>query len=175
MTLRRRDGRVIFWSVTVGYLIVYLWAIGHLAPGLGGYGVHVVAEPVANVFRADLGPFMFTPIAIVRVGLVTYLFSFNTALGLGLAVLVGLNFALSFLACTQPKACGIKRSSSGVLASVPALLSGAACCGPVVLIVTGIQASTALITFFQLLLPLAALVLVGSLILMARQIDPKTG
>ena len=89
-------------------------------------------------------------------------------------MLVGLNLALTYLAWTQPKACGIGESSSGLLAGLPALLSGTACCGPVLLLVVGIQASGVLITAFQFLLPVAALVLVGSLILVGRQITPSS-
>lgn len=173
ITLRRHDTQFVFGSVTAGYLVVYLWAIGHLAPGLGGYSVSVVADPLAKFLRPELGPFMFTPVARITIGPLTYLFSFNSALGLGLAVLVGVNVALTYLAWTQPKACGLGESSTGILASVPALLSGTACCGPVILIVLGIQASGVLLTTFQFLLPVAALLLVGSLILVGRQVDPQ--
>jgi hypothetical protein len=170
--LGRRNGRLLFGTVAAGYLLAYLWAVGHLAPGLGGYGVDVVRNPVAAFVRPALGPFSFTPVARVRLGPLTYLFSLNTVLGAGLAALVGLNAVLTYLVWTRPAACGVGTRSTGVLASVPALLSGSACCGPVVLIALGIQASGALLTGFQLLLPVAALVLVGSLVLVGRQIDP---
>lgn len=173
LTLRRRDALLVFGGVTAGYLLVYLWAIGHLAPGVGGYELMVVADPLGSFLRPALGPFSFTPVARVTVGPVTYLFSLNTLLGLGLALLVGLNLALTFLAWTQPTACGIGQSSTGALASLPALLSGTACCGPVVLIALGVQASGVLLTTFQYLLPVAALLLVASLVLVGRQIEPR--
>jgi hypothetical protein len=173
LALRRRDTQLVFAGLTAAYLAVYLWVIGHLAPGLGGYGVTVVADPLAALVRPELGAFVFTPVARVMLGPVTYLFSLNTVLGLGIAVLVGLNLALTYLVWTRPKTCGIGERSSGVLASVPALLSGTACCGPVVLIVLGIQASGVLITAFEFLLPVAAVVLVGSLVLVGRQVDPQ--
>ncbi|PSQ58400.1 MAG: hypothetical protein BRD23_07130 [Halobacteriales archaeon SW_9_67_25] len=88
------------------------------------------------------------------------------------AGLVGLNLALTYLVWRQPKACGIGGKSGGLLASVPALLSGTACCGPVVLIVLGVQASGVLLRGFQFLLPAAMLLLVGSLVLVGRQVDP---
>jgi hypothetical protein len=175
LTLSRRDALVVVGVVTVGYLLVYLWALGHLAPGLGGYSVTVVADPLGKLLEPALGPFSYTPVAQVRLGPVTYLFSFNSVIGFGLSVLVGLNLGLTYLAWRQPKACGIGQSSTGILASVPAVLSGTACCGPVVLIVLGIQASSALLTTFQFLLPLSVVMLVGSLVLVSRQINPKTG
>jgi hypothetical protein len=172
--LRGRDTRVVFGVVAVAYLIVYLRAIGHLAPGLGGYGASVVDAPFAEFLRPQLGPLSFTPIARVTLGPVTYLFSFNTVLGAGLAALVGLNAALTYLAWRRPAACGIGTSSTGALASLPALLSGAACCGPVVLLAVGIQASGVLLTAFQFLLPAGVVLLAGSLLLVGRRIELST-
>jgi hypothetical protein len=102
---------------------------------------------------------------------VTYLFSLNTPIGGAIAALVGLNLALSYLAYTSPAACGIGSQSAGLFASVPALLSGSACCGPVVLVVLGIQASGVLLSAFQFLLPVAVLALFGSLVLVGRQVN----
>jgi len=172
LALRRRDGRLVFGAVTVGYLAAYLWAVGHLASGLGGVGVTVVSDPLVTFLRPELGPFTFTPVARVAIGPVTYLFSFNTVIGLLLAALVGLNLVLSYLAWRQPASCGIGERSTGLLASVPALVSGTACCGPVVLIAVGIQASGVLLTAFQWLLPAAAVLLVGSLVLVGRRVRP---
>ena len=172
LALRRRDGRLVFGGVTAAYLVAYLRAVGHLAPGLGGFGVTVVPDPVGKLLRPELGPFTFTPVARVVAGPVTYLASFNTVIGAVLAVLVGLNLALTYLAWRQPAACGIGESSTGLLASVPALLSGTACCGPVVLIALGIQASGVLLTAFRVSLPVAAVLLVGSLVLVGRRVEP---
>jgi hypothetical protein len=170
LVFRRRDSLAVFTLVTGLYLLTYLWAIGHLAPGLGGFDLLIVADPLGKLLRPELGPFSFTPVARIALGPVTYLFSLNTLVGLGLAALVGLNLALTYLVWRQPAACGIGRSSTGLLASVPALLSGTACCGPVVLLVVGVQASGVLLTGFQLLLPMAVVLLVGSLVLVGRRV-----
>jgi hypothetical protein len=172
LAFQRQDARLVFGGVTSAYSTAYLWAVGHLAPGLGGFGVTVVPDPFGAFLRPELGPFTFTPVARVAAGPVTYLASFNTVIGLLLAGLVGLNLALTYLAWRQPTACGIGSRSTGLLASVPALLSGTACCSPVVLIVLGIQASGVLLTAFQFLLPVAAVLLVGSLVLVGRQVNP---
>lgn len=169
---RRPDATLVVVGTAVGYLLIYLYALGHLAPGIGGFDVTVVSGALEKFFQPELGPFSFTPVARVSVGPVTYLFSLNTVLGLGIASLVGLNLGLTYLAWRQPAACGIGSSSSGFLASIPAVLSGTACCGPVVLIVLGIQASGIIVTAFQFLLPIAVVLLLGSLVLVGRQIDP---
>ncbi|MEF8886196.1 MAG: hypothetical protein V5A30_00195 [Haloarculaceae archaeon] len=172
LTLRRRDSLLVVAGVTALYLLGYLWAIGDLAPGFGGYGVVVAADPLGTLFRTTSGVLSFAPVALVRAGPLAYEASLNTLVGLGLALLVGLNLGLTYLTRKQPAACGLE-SSAGVLAGVPALLSGTACCGPVVLIALGIQASGVLLTAFQVLLPAAALVLVGSLVLVGRQVRPE--
>jgi hypothetical protein len=171
--LRRRDATLVVAVTATGYLLVYLYALGHLAPGIGGFGVTVVSGALGKLFRPELGPFSFTTVARVTVGPVTYLFSLNTVLGLGVAVLVGLNLGLTYLAWRQPAACGVGSPSSGALASIPAILSGTACCGPVVFIVLGIQISGIVVTAFQFLLPVAVVLLLGSLVLVGRKVDPE--
>ncbi|PSQ02980.1 hypothetical protein BRC92_08125 [Halobacteriales archaeon QS_4_69_31] len=168
----RRDAVAVVALTAVAYLLVYLYALGHLAPGLGGFDVVVVSGALGKFLRPELGPFAFTPVVRVSLGPVTYLFSFNTVIGAGIAGLVGLNLGLTYLAWRQPAACGVGTSSSGVLASIPAVLSGTACCGPVVLIVLGIQASGIVVTAFQFLVPVAVALLLGSLVLIGRQVDP---
>jgi hypothetical protein len=170
--LRRRDASAVVAATGVVYLLLYLYALGHLAPGIGGVGVTVVPGAVAKFFQPALGPLSFTPVARVSVGPVTYLFSLNTVLGLGIAALVGLNLGMTYLAWRQPAACGVGTSSSGILAGLPAVLSGTACCGPVVLFVLGVQASGIVVTAFQFLLPVAVVLLVGSLVLVGRRVDP---
>ena len=168
----RRDALLVAGGTAGGYLLVYLYALGHLAPGIGGYDLTIVSGAFSKFFQPELGPFAFTPIARVSVGPVTYLFSLNTILGLALAGLVGLNLGMTYLAWRQPAACGIGSSASGFLAGIPAVLSGTACCGPVLLIVLGIQASGIVVTAFQFLFPVAVVVLLGSLLLVGRQFEP---
>lgn len=169
---RRRDALLVTAGTAGVYLVVYLYAVGHLAPGIGGYDVTIISGALGKFLQPELGPFLFTPVARVSVGPVTYLFSFNTVIGLGLAGLVGVNLGMTYLAWRQPVACGVGSSTSGIVASVPAVLSGAACCGPVVLIALGIQASGIVVTAFQFMLPVAVVLLLGSLLLVGRQFDP---
>lgn len=168
----RTDARAVFAGTMVGYLLVYLWGIGHLAPGTGGFSVTVVPDAASRFFMPALGAFSFEPVAVVMLGPLTYLFSLNTVIGLLVAALVGLNIAVTYIVWRQPKACGIGSRSAGALAGIPALLSGTACCGPVLLIAVGVQASGLLLTTFEFLLPIAAVLLLGSLLLVGRQVQP---
>ncbi|NEU58627.1 hypothetical protein FXF75_18360 [Halorussus sp. MSC15.2] len=172
--LRRRDSMAVFAGVAVVYLVAYLTAVGHLSFGGRGIDLLVVDDPLSRAFE-PIGYGQFEPIARLELPVATFLFSpVNTLVGLGLAGLVGLNLALTYLAWRQPQACGFASSSTGALAGLPALLSGAACCGPVVLIVLGVQASGVLLTVFDVLLPVAAVLLVGSLLWVGRKIDPSS-
>ena len=170
--LGRRDGQAVFAGVTAAYLAVYLWFSDLLTFGGGEVGLVVAADPLGRFFQPANSAFSFEPVALVEFGVGTYLFSLNTFVGLAIALLVGLNLAVTYVAWRQPKACGIGSSSSGVLAGIPALLSGAACCGPIILIIFGIQASSAVLTVFQWLIPAAVVLLVGSLLWVGRQVDP---
>lgn len=172
LAMGRRDARVVFGAATVAYLLAYLSAIGHLAPGLGGFDLFVVRDPLARFVESGLGPLSFRPVARLRLGPVTYLFSLNTVLGTGIAALVGLNLALTYLAWRQPAACGIAGPSAGLLASVPAILSGTACCGPVVALALGIQVSGLVVTAVQWLVPVAVGLLLGSLLVVGPKVDP---
>lgn len=170
-TLRRRDSLLVFGAITVGYLLAYLFAIGHLGGGDGSVGVLVVDAPLARSFQS-VGAFTFEAVARVDLGPVSLLVSpLNVLIGTLLSALVGLNMSLSYLAWRQPKACGIA-ARSGSLAALPALFSGAACCGPTLLIVLGIQASGLLLTAFDFLVPLGTLLLVASLLWIGRRVDP---
>ncbi|WP_458206029.1 hypothetical protein [Haladaptatus sp. NG-SE-30] len=170
-TLHRTDALFVFVGVTVGYLAAYLFAIGHLTAGSGEFGLLVVSDPLSRAFE-PVGSLSWEPVARLDAGVATLLVSpLNLLLGWILATLVGVNLAVTYLAWRQPKACGIS-GSSGIFAGIPALLSGAACCGPVVLIVLGVQASGILLTAFSALVPLALILLVGSLLWVGRKVNP---
>lgn len=171
--VRRRDSRVVFLGAAVVYLVLYLVTVGDLAVvgGTGDLSVRVVDDP-SRAF-ATIGFFRFEAIAVLTLAGVTFLLSpLNVLVGLVLAALVGANLGLTYLGLVQPRACGLE-ASTGVIAGVPALLSGAACCGPTFLLLIGVQASATLITGFQLLVPLAVVMLVGSLLMIGRQVDPS--
>ncbi len=170
--LRRPNAVVVLLASTVGYLAMFLWAIGDLAfRSSAGRRLFVVEEPARRLFERAPGAFSYEPIAFVEFGIGTYLFSpINVGIGLSIAVLVGANMMLSYLAIVQPKSCGIG-AGSGIVASVPALLAGSACCAPVLLIVLGITASGTLLAVLPWLLPLGVVLLLSSLAYLAGKID----
>lgn len=171
LVFRRRDSLALVTALTVAYLLAYLWAARDLSfrPDMTP-GIVVVADPAAAMTRRT-GPASFDAIAILDTGVLRWLVSpANFGIGLVLAVLVGISLALTYLAITQPSACGLG-ASSGVMASVPALLSGTVCCGPVILIALGIQATGVIMTTFAWLLPIGVVLLLGSISYLAARID----
>ena len=171
VTTRRTDGRVAFVAVAVGYFLAYSLAVGQLGPGRGTFGVSVVDDPLLRM-RSRMAPYRYEPIATISLGPVDYLFSpIDATIALGLAALVGCNLAVSIVAWRSPSTCGLTGGSAGVLAGVPAMLSGVACCGPIVLIAIGVQATAGLLAVFRWLLPATALLLVATLLFVGSRVD----
>lgn len=175
MTLRNRRALGVTVGTTLIYLLTYLYAIGTLRGGNGEFGVRVAQSPAQQLFRQTFGTFTYEPVALFRLGIVTYQFSLNTVIGLAIGLLVGLNIALSYLTWRQPAACGVGSQSAGFLAGIPALLSGTACCAPVIFLIIGVQATGVLLLAVELLLPISVALLVGSLLAIGRQVDPAVG
>lgn len=175
LVLRRKDSLVVATVVTISYLVAFLWVVGDLAlrPDVAATIV-VVDDPSARLFERT-GPASFEAIALLDTGVIRLLVSpINAAIGLLVAGLVGVNLGLTYLTVVQPVACGIE-AGSGLIASIPALLSGTVCCGPVLLITLGIQASGLLLTLFAWLLPLGIALLVLSVVYVSGKIDLSAG
>lgn len=157
-------------GVATLYLLLYLVALGDLAytPGAGVY--LRVADTLAPF--AMTGPFSFEAVAVVGLAVFTFLVSpLNILIGGLLAALVGLNAALTLLAYRQPAVCDA-RPHETLASTIPGLLAGSACCGPVILILLGIQASAALVSFFGIMVPFAFALLLMTLVLNLRRIRP---
>lgn len=168
----RRDSALVLLGVTLAYTVGYLYALRHLLPGGSGFEVRVARNPLGQLFDSAAGAFNYAPVVLVETDFFTYLFSLNTPLGVAVGALVGINVAITYLAWRQPSACGLGTASTGLLAGLPALLSGSACCGPILLILFGIQATGTLITVFEFLLPASLLLLLVSLLLVGNQVNP---
>lgn len=170
-----RTGRAVFATATSGYLLLYLAAIRDLglAPGPWAVRARLVSDPLARALQRA-GYFQFEPIGQLTLGPISYLFSpGNVVIGLGLAALVGINLAVTLYTRRQPNACST-RAPTGAVAGIPALLSGSACCGPLLLIVLGVQATATVLAAFQVLLPAATVLLVLSLLYLGWHANPAT-
>jgi hypothetical protein len=147
-------------AITGVYLLLFLVALQDIS--VGGRGVQVLTADWARMFERT-GMISFEPIAQLTVpGLTVLIAPLNILIGLVLALLAGMNLTVTYLAVRQPAACRFNRSA-GILASMPAMLAGSACCAPAVVLILGLQVSSLLITVFQVLIPLSLVLLVLAL------------
>lgn len=165
--------RPFYRRLTVGigavYLLLFLVALQDIS--LGGSGVQFLTTDWTRMIDRT-GAITFEPIAQLTLPGLTILMSpLNILIGAVLAVLAGLNLAVTWLAFRQPKACRFNRST-GILASIPALLAGSACCAPAIVLILGLQISSLFVTVFQVLIPVSIALLVLTLIMILRRTDP---
>ena len=156
--------------LAVVYLALFLYALQNITSTTGAFSV-VTADPSA-MFRRT-GFLLFDSVAVVTTPLFTFLVSpVNIAIGLLIAGLVGLNLTMSVIAWRQPRACRTS-GAGGVVGILPGLLAGGACCAPTILLVLGIQATAALLTTVQWMIPIAFVLLIGSLLWITQKTQPE--
>lgn len=156
------------------YLLLYLWVIGDIAY-TGGYPLFQAAvseDPLTTMYQARAA-FYFESVALLEIFNVTFILSpLNLLMGILLALLVGLNFASSWLAIKLPKVCGTKKGFLGILGSLPALFSGLACCVPTIVLIVSVQLATAIIALRSFFFPVGVVLLVLSQLWGAHKLNP---
>lgn len=168
--LRLPRYRRIAVGIGILYLVLFLIALRDIT--LGGSGLQFASVEWTRMFSAT-GPFTFEAIARLTLPGVTVLIApMNILVGSALSLLAALNLMVTYVAYNQPSACHFNRST-GVLASLPALLAGGACCAPAIVLILGLQVSSLFITAFQVLIPVAALLLLVTLKLILNRTDPE--
>lgn len=158
--LRRPRGRWIAITTGIGYFLLYLYSLGHLvvdrnvvAPG-DTPGFVIVSDWTTKSFER-VGGFAYEPVAALYVarGVTLFIAPLNLFIGAILATLIALNVATTAYALTVARSC--RRSWTGLLGSLPGLLTGFACCVPTVAFVLGANLALALISVQIVLLPLS--------------------
>jgi hypothetical protein len=151
------------------YALIYLYALGHvvISPGsnpLPGGGVFF-ATSLDNLWK-ERAPYNYEPVAAFQPvqGFVIFLAVPNLILAAILGLLLGLNIASAVHAYTAVKACGVKNSFSTLGASVPAFLTGFACCAPTFLILLGAAFAASLLALLPFFIPTAIAALLAGLL-----------
>jgi hypothetical protein len=150
----------------LAYLVLYVTAMQYLifVPGAADsfIAVHVLPHWSELVFRAR-GPFLFEPIGALHLGpFMLFLSVPNLAIGALLGLLVGANIAVSYYGFRALGMRGV-RGMHALVGTVPALVSGAACCVPTLILVIGLQVTATLAAVWPILVPASAALLVVSL------------
>lgn len=169
----RPRNAVLVGGCGLAYAALYLWMIGDLGPG-GGGGLAAHFPAWDRVWQAR-GPFHFEPVGMIEVGPWVWTFSpLNTLLGLGIGLLLGGNLVLGWRVRRAAIHCAWHPPGGSLLAALPALLAGGACCAPMVLIWLGLPLAGVLSPLLPWLLPLAVLLLLASLATLARRLAAST-
>lgn len=175
VVLSYRKARNVAVFVSAGYLLLYLYLLGDLSLTSGGTYFRTADDWSSLLFRQRIS-FNYESVAALGVGGVTFLISpMNIFLGGVLAILIGLNIGFLAFALEKPKVCGAT-SKGGVLASVPSLFLGFACCAPTILIALGSAAASVTLGFIALrsvFYPIAFIGLLASLWFNLRKMNLK--
>ena len=152
----------------LAYFIIYLAAIQNLiveAPtGEQKSFFEFMLLPSWRIllFR-ERAPFLFEPIGAFYIGNVKIFLSIpNIFLATVLGLLVALNLALSYYSLRFLQLRGV-RGFTSLLSTIPAILSGMACCTPTIILLIGLQVTATIITVWSFLVPLSILLLFISL------------
>lgn len=168
--LRIRHYRRLAAGLAVVYLILYMVALQDISRG--GTGFQFLTTDWSRAFERT-GALTFEPILQLTLPGVTILLSpVNISIGAILSLLVGVNLTVTYIAFRQPRVCSFNRAT-GILASLPALLAGSACCAPAVILILGLQLSSLLVSAFQILIPVSGFLLLLTLALILRRTDPE--
>lgn len=179
--LRQRRGRWLALAAGGAYLLLYLYSLGHLvidhqvvAPGDTPRIVIVPDWTTKSVER--IGGFSFEPVAALYLaqGLTLFISPVNLLIGAALGSLIALNVATAAYALTVARSCR-RLPWTGLLGSLPGLLTGFACCVPTVAFVLGANLALALVSVQMFLLPLSLASLVLGLGWTLRRVRRELG
>lgn len=155
-----RDSRKSIILISLLYFLLYLISTRSLTYTRDSTGIEFGS--INLLFRGS-GLINDEPIVkIVIEPVALFISPLNIAIGTILGLLVAVNLLLLYLVVKQPDRCNIS-DTTGLLASVPALLSGTACCGPIIPIILGIQVTSTLTSLLNIVIPVAFIVLLVSI------------
>lgn len=168
-SLRRPGYRRLALLAGFAYLLLYLYALGQLiidpsvVPPGGSPGFVLLPEWSARLFKPIAGYTFEAVAALYLPGGLALLFALpNLLIGAALGGLVALNVATAAYALAAVRSCR-RLSWTGLLGSLPGLLTGFACCVPTVALVLGANLVLALISLQGVLLSASAVALVAGL------------
>jgi hypothetical protein len=167
--MRDAVGQGLAWTVALIYVAIFLVAVGDFT--IDDVSRSVSAFAAASweglVFR-QRAPFQFEAVAVIEAPFLVWLVSpMNIAVGATLGLLTGVQIALVRVARRCSLACGLS-PATGILAGLPGLLAGSACCAPILFVLLGLQVTASMVTIMGLMIPAAFLLLAIGLALTLR-------
>jgi hypothetical protein len=161
--------QALVWGIALVYLAVFQVAVADLTiDGVSRPTSIFVVPNWEGLLLRERAPFQFEAVAILEAPYLVWLISpMNIAIGLALGLLAGLQIALVRIARRCAVACGLS-PATGVLAGLPGLLAGSACCAPILFVLLGVQVTASLVTLMGLMIPAAFVFLLAGMALTLR-------
>jgi hypothetical protein len=153
-------GLIIAWM----YGLIYYWSTGYVIMSSSArFDVAILKKWQSQLFNMR-APFLWEPVMNISLpfGMSLLVSPVNVVVMALLIVLVFLNVFILILSIKKPTVCKLRNKHSGILALIPALFTGFACCAPTFIVAfIGIIGSTASIfmLFSRWALPLSILLL----------------
>ena len=161
------------------YVVIYLAATQFLiftergAEEMNGFFAVRIAENWQEIMFRQRAPFLFESIgAVYAGGMKLFISPLNMLLAGALGVLVALNFAVSYYNFRALTLRGPKGFMS-LLGTVPAIVSGAVCCVPTLILVIGLQLTATFVAVWSFFVPLSFVLLIMALWWALYKIEKK--
>lgn len=167
----RRLAWVVFLLYTLIYLLVTRFIVISGIPADVFFGAELLPNWMDVIFR-QRAPFLFESVGSFQITpyITIFLSIPNLILAFILSELVTLNITISYFVFRNVGWQGGKGVAS-LLGTIPALLGGAACCVPTLILVLGLQFTATLSTVWPFFVPLSILLLIASLWWVIRQAE----
>jgi len=165
-------------AVFVLYVIMYLAATQFLifvqrTPMAEAFFELKILENWRELIFRQRSPFLFESIGALYIGGIKVFISVpNILIAVLLGVLVAFNISVSYYSFRALSLRGV-RGVMGLLGTVPAIVSGAACCVPTLILVIGFQLTATLATLWSFFVPLSFVLLLVTLWWALYKIEKK--
>ncbi len=174
---RRRYLITLIISIIV-YFLIYLAATRFLIlsfriePMESFFGFKLLSNWGELIFR-QRSPFLFESIGVIYIGPIKLFLSIgNFLIALVLGILVGSNISVSYFGFRSLSLRGA-RGFVSLIGTIPAIIGGAACCVPTLILVIGLQLTATLAAVWSYFVPLSAVLLILSLWWSLRRIQKR--
>jgi len=177
--LSQRRIFIVFLLILIAYILLYLSATQQLiftarmGPADSFFALKILPNWPELIFKSR-SPFLFEPIGALYLGhnLKLLLPPPNLLIAGILGTLVAANLATSYYSFRNLGLRGV-RGFGALAGTIPAVLSGATCCAPTIVLVIGLQLTSTLATVWSLFVPISFVLLLLALLWSLRKIEAK--
>lgn len=165
-------------AVFILYVLIYLAATQFFVfdkrvAAEEGFFIIKIAENWQELILNQRAPFLFEPIGILYLGgLKFFIAPINILIAALLGLLVALNISVSYYSFRTLALRGAQGIIS-LLGTIPAIIGGATCCVPLLILLIGLQLTATLVTVWSFFVPLSFILLIGTLVWALHRTEKK--